>query len=259
MRLTGSVFSKTLDMDTGITVVTPNILREGDYKVVYLLHGVSGDSRTWLDYSLLPVYASSAHSVFIMPDAARSFYTNMSYGFDYYTYITDELPEICENTFRISSSRENTAIMGGSMGGYGALKCALSRPDRYGMCAAFSSGCLFLKEGLAELREHGMGEAFINTFGKQLARDFAAIFSDSYDYKPEYDILALAQAAKACGALPELYLTCGDGDFFINDHLRFCGELDKEGVPYSFEHWDAQHNFVYFNEALRRAIEHFGL
>ena len=35
MRLSGSVYSKILDMDTGLTIVTPNKLREGKYKVVY--------------------------------------------------------------------------------------------------------------------------------------------------------------------------------------------------------------------------------
>ena len=34
MRLSGSVYSKILDMDTGLTIVTPNKLREGKYKVV---------------------------------------------------------------------------------------------------------------------------------------------------------------------------------------------------------------------------------
>ena len=49
MRLSGSVYSKILDMDTGLTIVTPNKLRESKYKVVYLLHGLCGNDRSWLD------------------------------------------------------------------------------------------------------------------------------------------------------------------------------------------------------------------
>ena len=81
---------------------------------------------------------------------------DMEYGFRYFTYVTEELPAICKDIFRISAEREDTAIIGGSMGGYGALRCALSRPGQYGMCAAFSSGCLFLKEGIEELKANGM-------------------------------------------------------------------------------------------------------
>lgn len=260
MRLNGTVFSKTLGMDTGITIVTPNKLKENEpYKVVYLLHGLCGNNNNWLDYSLLPVYASSGNSIYIMPDAARSFYTDMKYGFKYFTYITEELPHICKNIFNISSDRENTAILGGSMGGYGALKCALSKPEQYGMCGAFSSGCLFLKENLDELRTNGLNKDFAANFGEQLADDFVSIFGENCEWKPEYEISELAKSAKNGGIMPKLYLTCGTEDYFYRDHLRFCNELGAMGIEYDFEQWQAQHNFIYFNDALKKAIDKFSL
>ena len=58
MRLSGTVYSETLGMDTGITVVTPNRIQSGEeYNVVYLLHGLCGNHKTWLDYSMLSMYA----------------------------------------------------------------------------------------------------------------------------------------------------------------------------------------------------------
>ena len=58
MRLTGTVYAKTLEMDTGISIVTPDHFQPKEpYKVAYLLHGLCGSSRTWLEYSMLPVYA----------------------------------------------------------------------------------------------------------------------------------------------------------------------------------------------------------
>lgn len=256
MRLNGSVFSQTLQMDTGLTIVTPNVPRPS-YKVVYLLHGLCGNHQSWLDYSMLPMYAMAGSTIYIMPEAGRSFYHDMAHGFRYFTYLTEELPEICQNLFHISARREDTAIMGSSMGGYGALRCALSRPDRYGMCAAFSSGCLQLRDGLAELRENGMRQAFIDSFGEQLVADFRAIFGEDYKWKPEYDLIELAK--KNRDALPELYLTCGTEDYFYQDHLRFCEQLRKADVPFTFEEWRAQHDFIYFNDALQKAIEQFGL
>ena len=155
MRLSGSVYSKILDMDTGLTIVTPNKLREGKYKVVYLLHGLCGNDRSWLDYSMLPAYAAKGDTVYVMPDAGRSFYSNMKYGFDYQRYVTEELPVICRNMFNISAAREDTGIMGCSMGGYGALRCALTHPDSYGFVGAFSSGPLFAKAGMDEIKKYG--------------------------------------------------------------------------------------------------------
>lgn len=258
MRLSGNVFSRVLDMDTEITVVTPNKLRD-EYKVVYLLHGISGSSRTWLDYSMLPVYANSGNSIYIMPEVGRSFYMDMKFGFKYFTYVTEELPKICKNIFNISSKRENTAVVGGSMGGYGALRCALMRPEQYGMCGAFSSGCLPIKDWLAESRENGIRREFKESFGEQIAADFYAAFGAELECKPEYDVLELARECKKGQVQPKLYLTCGTEDYFYQDHLNLCSELKKLNFEFEFESWNAKHSFVYFNEALRRTVEKFEL
>ena len=256
MRLHGSVLSQTLQMDTGLTIVTPNVLWE-HYQVAYVLHGLFGNHQSWLDYSMLADYAADGNTVYIMPEVGRSFYCDMTYGFDYFTYITEELPEICGSLFHISAKREDTIVMGASMGGYGALKCALSKPERYGKCAAFSSCCLDLRGGLKELRENG-AEEYAVRFGERLVQDFRAIFGEEYQWKPELDVLELAKRVPE-GKRPELYLTCGTEDGFYPEHLWFCGQLQEAGVPFAFEEWQAQHNFACFDRALRQAIRRFGL
>lgn len=256
MRFRGTVYSKTLDMDTSVTVVAPNRLkREGEYKVAYLLHGLCSDSGFWLDYSMLPYYANLRDTVYIMPQVGRSFYSDMKHGFDYFTYITEELPKICKNLFRISAKREDTAVLGVSMGGYGALKCALTKPEQYGSCAAFSSACLFMREAMAETAEKGITQGFIDAFGRQLPRDFAAIFGDDLNCPPECDLPELAKRAAGAGAKPKIYMTCGTRDPFYEDNLKFCKLLDDCGLQYEFESWDAEHDFECFNDALKKAIE----
>ncbi len=257
MRLHGSVYSQTLQMDTGLTVVTPNQLCE-TYNVVYLLHGLCGNHQSWLDYSMLASYAAFGDSVYIMPEVGRSFYCDMAYGSAYFTYVTEELPEICESLFRISAERENTAVMGASMGGYGALRCALTKPERYGKCAAFSSACLQLRSGLEALRQNGLTPEQIEAFGIQLLQDFRAIFGDDYTWSPELDVLELAKQVPK-GLFPELYLSCGTMDAFYPEFKQFCAQLQELGLPFRAEEWLAQHDFPCFDRALRSAIERFGL
>lgn len=259
MRLSGTVYSNILEMDTPISIVTPNNLT-GDqpYKVAYILHGLRGNSSSWLDYSMLPVYAMGGNTIYILPDAGRSIYTDMKHGFRYFTYITEELPQICRSVFHISADRENTAIMGGSMGGYGALKCALARPEQYGMCGAFSSGCLFVKNDLAFMKAQGL-DAAAKIFGQQLANDIPSVFGEELEWQPEYELTELARVAKQKGILPELFLTCGTEDKFHPDHVKFCRVLDEIGIPYDFEEWPANHDFVCFNDALKKTIDRFGL
>lgn len=250
MRLTGTVFSKILDKDTDITIITPNDLSiKKQYKVAYVLHGLCGNSKTWSDYSMLPVYALSGNTIYILPDAERSFYTNRNYGSRYFDYITQELPTICQNLLPISSHREDTIILGGSMGGYGALVAALSKPEQYGICGAFSCCCLFLKQGLKEMKQNNT--KYQQQFGSQLINDFTAIFGENLLWKPELDILELLKNTKQ---LPKIYLTCGTNDFFYSDHLRFCKELKSKKIPFLFEQWNAQHDFIYFDEAIKKMI-----
>ena len=145
-----------------------------------------------------------------------------------------------------------------SMGGYGALKCALAKPEQYGMCGAFSSGCLFIKNDLALMRKHGL-EAAAQIWGQQLANDIPSIFGDDLEWKPEYELTELAKAAKQKGILPEIYMTCGTEDKFYPDHVSFSKALDEIGVPYEFDQWQAKHDFLCFDEALKRMVFKFKL
>lgn len=259
MILHGSVFSKVLDMDTGITVLAPNNPSARGYRVAYVLHGLCGNHATWTDYTMLPYFAGEGSTIYVMPEAGRSFYTDMVHGLDYFTYLVDELPVICKSMFHISAKREDTAIIGGSMGGYGALKAALSRPGQYGMCAAFSSCCLFLKEGLDDQRENGMNPDFIAKFGEKLPKDFVSIFGEGLAWKPEYEILDLARKAASSEFRPTLYLACGTEDPFHSDHLRFQTEIKKLALDVTYEEWPGAHDFPFFNTALEKAIRYFQL
>jgi S-formylglutathione hydrolase len=53
-----------------------------------------------------------------------------------YSYVTKELPALIEASFPVDRSRQG--IFGHSMGGHGALTCALKNPDRYRSLSAFA-------------------------------------------------------------------------------------------------------------------------
>jgi S-formylglutathione hydrolase len=55
-----------------------------------------------------------------------------------YSYVTRELPEVVR-AIGVSSDRQS--IFGHSMGGHGALICALKNPDRYASVSAFAPIC----------------------------------------------------------------------------------------------------------------------
>lgn len=253
MILRGNYFSQYLEMETNLTIVTPDKLSDHPYKVVYLLHGLCGRSGDWVDYTLLPNYAKEYPAIFIMPEVARSFYSDMKHGLNYFSYITEELPLASSSILNVSQRREDTAIIGASMGGYGALKCALSKPEQYSFCGAFSSPCLMLKEHL----EYSEGaKRFEELFGEQLFKDFQAIFGDAIEWNPKEDVVDLAKNLRI--VKPQLYLACGTEDYLYNDNKKYQDILQDLGYNSIFEDWKGNHEWSFFNEALKRALKlHF--
>jgi S-formylglutathione hydrolase FrmB len=190
-----------------------------------------------------------------MPEVVRSFYTDMKYGQKFFTYVSEELPAICRSVFNITSERENTAVIGASIGGYGALKCALSKPEQYGFCGAFSSACLFLKEGLESMRSPEAVKEVTDAFGEQLVIDFKAIYGEQLEWSPRNDILELAKKVSQQSIQPKIYYACGTEDFFHADSLRFWDEMSKLNLDFTYDEWPGGHDWIFFNEAIRRALE----
>ncbi|MFR7473342.1 MAG: alpha/beta hydrolase [Christensenellales bacterium] len=76
--------------------------------------------------------------VVVMPEMHNNFYTDQAIGWPYLKYVAEELPRIIETYLRVSPKRENTYVAGLSMGGYGAMKIALTYPEKFGFAASFS-------------------------------------------------------------------------------------------------------------------------
>jgi len=182
-----------------------------DYPVLYLLHGMMGDYCSWMRQSSIERYAAAYDVVVVMPDGERGFYTDMVTGHRYWTMLSEELPGIVANLFPVSSRREDTFAAGLSMGGYGALKLALRRPDRYAGAVALSA--------VADLRER---------FANPPPRDETRwLFGSADELIPRgNDLFALAENAVKAPAPPRLMMVCGTedrlypGNVRLRDHLQ---------------------------------------
>lgn len=255
MILRGTLQSTVLEMETGVTIITPTEYSKGlRPQVAYVLHGLGAGSGSWAEYSMLPAYAKDYDVMFIMPEVGRSYFFDMRYGQRFFSYIADELPELCEQVFNISAKREDTAVIGGSMGGYGALKCAFSRPERFGKCCAFSCGGLHLRERVAEIGAEGGWERLAAEFGPQRARDYRAMLGDDLELKPEDEIAVLARQVAAGGPRPELYLACGTEDQFYGSNTAFRDVLRGLGYDFTWEEWPGEHEWPFFDAALRKSL-----
>ena len=109
-----SLRSRVLDVDTVVNVVIPydHFDREGRPKpftrTLYLLHGLRQNADAWQRMSSAERFANYYGYALIMPDAQRSFYTDMAHGPRFFTYLTEELPEIMQAMFKIPADPAHT-------------------------------------------------------------------------------------------------------------------------------------------------------
>lgn len=243
----GSLYSEAMQMNTGVTVIFPegstaSPLKDGTFPVLYLLHGLEDDHTCWLHRTRIDYYLRNKNLVVVMPEVQRSFYSDMAHGLPYFTYITEDLPRMIKQMFRVTDDPRHTYIAGLSMGGYGALKCALRNPTAYAAAGAFSAAADVRQE--VEDPSHSPflpGEAF-GVFGERLT--------------PENDLLMLtAKAAKEHTPLPPFYIACGLSDPLYDANKRLRTQLDFLKIPYAYEEWAGAHNWDFWDKAIQNFLQ----
>lgn len=233
--------SEAMDMNTSMTVVLPEGVKQSEVPVVYLLHGLADNCTGWSRYTSVERYAREKGAALVIPEVQRSFYADMDQGISYFTFIHDELPEICRNFFGFSQAREKNFIMGLSMGGYGTLKCVLQTPERYAGAATFSA--------VADIAQYTGSKSGAEK------RQLQAIFGEALSIPAESDLFALAQNADA-KALSRLYMACGEQDALYESNIRLTEKLKGIGADIQFEHWEGIHNWVFWDAAVCRAMNY---
>lgn len=231
--------SSALGKESCIHVLAPNAPVEQPLKVLYLLHGLSDDASCWSRYSSVELFVRNESTVVVMPDGGRSFYADTAYGENYFTYLTQELPEWIRFMFPVSEKREDTFIAGLSMGGYGALKTALTYPERYGGVAGFSSVC--------DVRKRS----------DELIQMTATLGHD-----PDWDALdlfTLAKKAEKAPQKPKIYQWCGTSDFLYQENKEFQKLMETLDYDYSFFESEGDHMWRCWNEQIQKAMVFFGL
>ncbi|WP_281886635.1 hypothetical protein [Paenibacillus sp. YYML68] len=79
-----------------------------DYRALYLLHPLGGDHTSWLRRTSIERYIDGLPVAVIMPQGLLGCNTNTVYGRDYYTFITEELPALCERVRRSLAQLNST-------------------------------------------------------------------------------------------------------------------------------------------------------
>jgi S-formylglutathione hydrolase FrmB len=242
----GTIRSETLMMDTVLNAIIPY---EQHYiqskaprdKTLILLHGLKQNADAWTRMSRIEQFAHHTGFNVIIPEVQRSFYCDMAHGLKYFEYVSKEVPEAAAQIFNIPVDPDHLYIAGLSMGGYGAMKCALTYPERYAGAMSYS-GAVRSLEDTTSRRE------------VSLYSEFQAVLGMDLQCAPENNLMLLAEMAADAPRKPKLYIACGTEDFLLEDNRSFVSHLRKLGYELTYEEWAGDHSWPFWDKASARSM-----
>lgn len=201
----------------------------GRYPVLYLLHGHGGNERDWLDggglaatMDRLIAAGEVPPMLVVMPGLGNGWYVDNpdpgGVGRVATAFLDDLVPAI-DRTWPTDPRRERRAIAGLSMGGFGAVRFAMLRPELF-VAAASLSGALVSDAQAATPEWAGW---FSGAFGTPV--DLERFHAEA----PQGMLPDFATAP----VRPALLLTCGNRDELglAESNLLFFLALQRAGIP----------------------------
>ncbi len=239
------VFSESIQMMTTVSVLLPEMKNMTDepLETLYLLHGYSDDHTAWMRKGRMEEYAEKYRLCVVMPEVAHSFYTDLPWDEGYFTFVGKELPAYLEKLLPLRKDRAGRFVAGLSMGGYGAMKLALTYPDRFAAAASLS-GAVWLED---EFGKNGRGRHLLH------------VLFDSAEEMAEAgcSLTALADGLTKATA-PRIYQACGTEDFLYEANQKFfAAHGERLGITYVTE--PGIHNWDFWQRHIQKALEFFGV
>lgn len=250
------------------------------WPVYYFLHGLGGDETNWTKGGHLDEVADrlGVQAIIVMPDGDDSFYVDsVSPGnYDeclktgeglffpvqplstkcvrtprYEAWITKDLIAWTDATYHTIASKEGRAIVGLSMGGFGALQLGMRHKDLYAAAASHSGVDALLYKGPFPYVP-GKVELFTQVaepddmIVKWLVRLFGKDIANWRAHDPAYLVNELSPGELA------LYLDCGTEDMFkLDNGARYLHDLlDAKKIPHTFYIGPGRHDFSFWTPRL---------
>ena len=253
--LTVRFFSDALKRDVSFLMVIPNDIRT-DYprndlkrtdrhmKTLFLLHGYNGAAHNWIPGNLAEQY----NFAIVIPSGENSFWLDgPATGRQFATFVGEELVEYVRKTFHLAMTKEDTYLMGYSMGGFGALHTAFAYPETFGKTAALSSA--LIHNEVAKMKE-GEGNEVANYDYYRMCFGEPSKLAES-DNNPEYLLKKQLAAGKK---RPEIFMACGTEDFLLEPNRAFHKFLEEQKVEHVYLESKGIHDMNFWQEYAEKFI-----
>ncbi|KRD06521.1 esterase [Flavobacterium sp. Root901] len=228
-------------------VVLPNSYAKSKstFPVLYLLHGAYGHFSDWLkntpNKKLVQNLSDQYNLIIVMPEGETfSFYLDSPVNKEsqFETFITQEVIQKVDKTYRTISNKSGRVITGLSMGGHGALYLSARHPDLF--CAAGSmSGAVDMSTMLNRESSAQVIKLMQPVFGDR---------SDNSELYAQHAVMGMLDKIKA-NKLP-LIIDCGVDDFLIEPNRELHRRLVYNRVEHDYTERPGAHTWEYWENSL---------
>ena len=274
--------------DREVTVYLPPTYAADEarrYPVVYLLHGYGVRDNTFTDR--LAKLAESADRlsaaqgfsdlIVVTPNAFSlhkgSMYSNSVTTGDWESFVADDLVAYVDGHYRTLAKRMSRGLAGHSMGGYGAVRIGMKRPDVFSSLYIMSACCLTANanpqsESMAaaqaiKTRQQAEEAARAPGFGASVNLASAAAWSPNpknpplfldlpiKDGKVRPDVVAkwtanapltmLDQYVTALKSYYAIEIDIGTKDNLISSNRRLHEAMTRLTIPHGYDEYDGDH------------------
>ncbi|MDR1332329.1 MAG: esterase family protein [Tannerella sp.] len=241
---TVSVHSPSMDTHVGNVIILPaDYGDEAPFPVLYLLHGYSGNAKTWIQiHPGLPDLATRYGIIIVCPDGKNSWYWDspIEPKMRYETYITQELIPYVDSRYRTIADKAGRAVTGLSMGGHGGLWLGFRHADLFGACGSTSGGV-----DIRPFPENWEMSRALGAYGENRAR------WDSHT--------VINQVDKIQPGAPRIIFDCGTEDFFYEVNEALHKKLLEKHIPHDYVSRPGAHNGAYWKNAIEYQLLFFYL
>lgn len=221
------------------------------YPLVYLLHGYSEDYKQWNRIIDLQQLADEHRFIIVTPNGFKSWYLNSPTDphSQFERFFFRELVPTIHKRFAIED--ENIFISGLSMGGYGALRLFIKRPDYFSTAGSTSGGVAF------NVKEFRRASLFFFENRRMIEDHITLLGNNDQAFWDKFSIATLLKKNRETLQNKPFIFDIGTDDPLYAMNRRLKKVSENLGLPVTFITQPGNHTDQYWNISIQQHMAFF--